>query len=269
MNTEPTSTRTFLQDSHAATPGGSRFDLQRAALDQLMGLASECSRNYHQLELTHSEALAAAEAEFGRAKSGLRAQLDVRRAAIEEESQEAVGRHEQTFEEARTRIAGQMTGQRSELDQRQRRTDKQLGKEHSDGLWLVDTMLEGESARIEEANASMRKALAEDARQLDDLRAAADALAEKYGQTLPPAGASEEQEVSAAVDEPADLERVLESRRAGVEAELARMRRLLLPKVALGRMPWILAFPLLLGAAVVGHALSVDRPRTAALVSRM
>src|SRR5688572_8448239 len=238
----------------------SRFDAQRMALDQVMGLSTECARDYQRLEQIRSQALAAAAEELARGRAELAAEYSAGKTRIFEEAGGVIVGHLTVFTEAKARADAEAADQLAKLEQKQHRTDQKMAREHADALWLVDTVLEGEMSRIQEANKALRQAVATDNEQLEQLQAMAEDLMARYRQSLP-AGDSETAVPAATVRDAAALEPALEHRRNAVAGKLAEMRRLLSPRLFLGVMPWVFLVLALVAAALIGHVLSVPAPR--------
>ena len=238
-----------------APAGVSRFMAQRMALEQVMGLSTTCATEYRRLEEQRGRALAAAQADHAHEEAAIQASFTTERTRILEAAASAIARHRRVFEEDREGFEGQAGAERSELDRREKSTRKKLEKEHSDATWLIDTMLEGETARIDEANRAVLTAIKEDARRLDELATTAVVLFARYGQSLPPVSAIEPKDQPVAPSTEA-LEQALEQRRAGVEQNLAAMQRLIAPRMFLGSVPWVMAGTLVLLGALVGRVLT-------------
>ncbi len=246
----------------AASEGESRFGAQRRALEQVMGLSAECARDHRGLEDARSASVAAANEAFEKAKAEVASQVSARRHRIHEQATTATARFLSTYLEAKSRLESESGVKRAELDQKHRRSTKKVEKEHGDAIWLIDTVLEGETARLHEATSAVRKVLKEDEQALQALRAEGEALARRWRQKLPDPGYEADETPAPPPADVEQLSRALEARRGDVERRLGSMRRLLLPKLFAGPVPWMLGLLLLLVAAAVGHILSVEPPRT-------
>ena len=234
----------------------SRFEHQREALSELMSLAGECARENAKLRDERDAAGRNARAAFDRDAARLDEELAARTKSESDRVSAARQGSKAEHDAARGEADREAAAAGKTLADRRKRAGKHLQKKQTDESWLVDTMLESASARVHEATASTRKLSKEQAARFDELDADAAALVRRYGQSLPVAAADVEP-LSPPAEEPATREALpaaLESYTAAVEARLAALRSLVLPRLFVGVTPWAAGLLMVALAAGLGHA---------------
>ena len=260
MQQQPTGLAEAAETSSDAFSGEpvSRFEHQRLALVELMSLAGECATRNAELKGDLDAATRRARAAHDRDAAQVDEELAKRRADVAAAAGSAQASVAAEHDAAKSAADKEAHEARKTLHEHRKKVTRKLQKQQTDETWLVDTMLESASARVQEATAATRKLAKERKAELQDLYDEASAVCRKYGQQIPAAEAEPQGEAAppAAVVDRDALPAALDAYKADVAGQLHALRGLVLPRLFVGVVPYLVGLLVLLAALYVGHALT-------------
>ena len=224
-------------------------DPARAALRDLVLLASETAAKEAQIEQSHAQALDAAEKELAKAKSN----LDLRVKSVREELDQ---KHQARLEQINTRYESELKELKETDAARRRHIHHEHDTVHQDvtnkvqqAVWLVESVLEGVQNGLKDDSKNAREEHARQLEALDQLERSANALVARYRQQPPGDVAIPVQTIEG------KPEVAFARMQAEAERRLEQLRSLGLPRLFLGIKPFVLGILACAAGAVVGNFL--------------
>ena len=226
-------------------------DGQRAALHDLVALATECAATEAQIEQQWRSSTEQAGKEFEKAKF----QVAQRYAALKEEASQ---KHHQRLSEIHEQFMAEVAAakeahaddrERIERDHEpiERKTDQQLEQ----AIWLADSVLEVAQNQVEEEAKKVKEVLRTHAEAVDGIEQRAKKLLERYKVPTPPESAEDRQEPPAIQDSQTEMAAQLDL----AQQRVRQLRRLFLPGFLVGIVPWLCLFLLCIVAMVAAQIL--------------
>src|SRR3954471_1413727 len=129
-------------DTLAAPDRASARDLQRAALRDLVALASECTRTEAQIEQKHRTELEAAEETRDKTLFVTEQRAEHLKDQIRQKYQEQVEQIAIKFGQEMEQLTAQDAGMRQRIDTDWEKAEKELRDKLQQSTWLADSVLE-------------------------------------------------------------------------------------------------------------------------------
>ena len=230
----------------------SRRQRQRDALGRLLHLSAESAATEHKLEQDRGDADRRANRQWSAAQQTMRERYDKSRFIARRRRKEELDKLAAAAGKALAQIDAEAAAERAGLKDKLRKKARRVEKELQDEKWLAEGVRDADATRAQDAHEKAVKAADKDAEALDHDEAAAAELCRRWGRALPDA---EPAAAAAAAD--------WDARRDAVTGDLARLRRMFLPKLLEGATPWVLLVILVAAAAGVAHYLHVGDPALA------
>jgi hypothetical protein len=233
--------------TQTASSKGTRRDLQRDALAQLVLLAARCAETEERLENELNSTVSAANRALERLSRDLQESFESRRKQVEAEAEQKLAKADVDYAAAFNQVQASDREARARLVAHADAVEAEIKKQYQQAQWLAESLFEASAAAAAQDSARAKKRQGERHEQLDERLKRADDLIVKYGVGM-------RWEASSEAAEPSDdLEKDYEHQVAEADRHLERLASLKLPWLFVGWRPWAAGLLLLLGAAVTAH----------------
>jgi hypothetical protein len=237
----------------AAAPG-SRSDLQRAALRDLVGLSAECATIEAQIEERYRSALETCRAEHEKALEDIERRYREIKADIEHRHEDYLARIHAQFEADLKTLNESEAAARERLDHDFAGVEQEVKKKYTQEAWLAESVFEGVRNQLREDANTAQKEFTARIQSLDLLEQRAAALMQSYGHSWPGFDAAD-----AEPSDPAGVSTAFDSRQAAAEEHLAILESLRAPRLVAGVLPFFVSLLLCAIAAGIGQLASGSR----------
>ena len=232
-------------------PVKSPRDVQRDALHDLVALATESAATEAEIERRFRSTSEQADKEFEKAQFQLAQRHVADRAAAKDEHQQRAAQLHAQFMAEITEARNGHGAVRERIERDHEPVDRKTREQLEQGIWLADSVLEvaQNQARADEKN--VKEQLRTHADAIDGIEQQARKLLFKYGVPLPaePREAPEPQ-ISPSDDPQADMTRGLDA----CQANVLHLRRLFLPNMFVGWVPWAFVIVVCAFAGIITQA---------------
>ena len=230
---------------HAPSPR----DVQRDALRDLVSLATECAATETQIEQQYATSIEQAEKEFEKSKRS----IAQRRAATEESTaqthRQRSAQIDAEFEAGAAAIKESHVQARHGIDRDHEPAERKTKLELEQAIWLADSVLEVAQNQVRQEAKRVHEAIKTHGEALDGIEQQAAKLLQKYRQLPPPAADKVEPAVGP------DPQAAMIAQLDAAQQYLTRLRKLFLPGLFVGSLPWLVLI-VLCGVAAVAAQLA-------------
>ncbi|HEX8524361.1 MAG TPA: FtsK/SpoIIIE domain-containing protein [Tepidisphaeraceae bacterium] len=255
--------------SHGAAPAPAheptRRDLQRAVLNDLVELATECSRREAELEQQYQAELEDHARKQQWAESELTRKFEQVKGEIQRRHDDKLAEIDQIYQRETHDTSEAARGEREQIDHAYETATHDVKDKVNKAVWLADSVLEGTQNQIRAELKKARESHGSQGEVLETKEQEALALLERYNVAI--TTAATEEPPATEVDKPAEAEKTeaeaqadVDRLTAEVQDRLDDLKSVTLPKLFVGIRPYLLMILILIAGGIAGQVAAAGVP---------